>query len=636
MAIPKPNIATAAKTATTSAAVNADVLAAAAKQSPLINANQVQNQGTDGSSQDKKPRPGFEGPSPNIPDVSKQGYTPATADSQQATINNALGLVSKTDAMKQLAGVGTSSTAAQSAKDLLTDLMGSTSTNNKPGIEQGFGPSPDGAALAAMVGGGKGGKNVMNPMAPYQGGSVGGPLGKLAGAGIKSLADFDKSGLFSIESNSAEKAGVAAGKVAGGAMFLETVTGGGTAAVIKETALVGRVFAVSQAGITTAGAVAAVAGAFAAGVGVGTLANEAATLGLSKATGKDNYTLGDLIFDVVHRDVDASATKPAPGGGVGTPDPDKPYGNDYIISQSMLDQLIVSKAGRPTTQGGSGDATPVDNGGIPQVVNNGSVAVNQGSINQRNLVGQPGGAALGENVSGGNKGINSFGRSNGAGAIDPGNEAGIPSGDPRFQQDPANALPGNKPAPTLRSPVGTQENQSSSVSTTLAAGARNLTLTGTALINGTGNALDNVINGNSAANELRGEAGNDSLNGGSGRDQLTGGSGADRFRFATPGAFGTAQADRITDFSRSEGDKIELSRSAFGLAAGATLSFQAVNSDAELTRALGSSSLLIQDLRNGSILFNQNGTVAGAGQGGVFAMVNQGLILQAGDFALGA
>ena len=270
------------------------------------------------------------------------------------------------------------------------------------------------------------------------------------------------------------------------------------------------------------------------------------------------------------------------------------------------------------------------------MVNNGSVAVNQGSINQRNLVGQPGGAALGENVSGGNKGINSFGRSNGAGAIDPGNEAGIPSGDPRFQQDPANALPGNKPAPTLQSPVGTQENQSSSVSTTLAAGARNLTLTGTALINGTGNALDNVINGNSAANELRGEAGNDSLNGGSGSDVLTGGLGADRFRFATPGAFGTAQADRITDFSRSEGDKIELSRSAFGLAAGATLSFQAVNSDAELTRALGSSSLLIQDLRNGSILFNQNGTVAGAGQGGVFAMVNQGLILQAGDFALGA
>ena len=181
------------------------------------------------------------------------------------------------------------------------------------------------------------------------------------------------------------------------------------------------------------------------------------------------------------------------------------------------------------------------------------------------------------------------------------------------------------------------------MTTTLAAGARNLTLTGTALINGTGNVLSNLINGNSAANELRGEAGNDSLDGkagndlldgGAGRDLLTGGSGADRFRFATAGGFGTAQADRIIDFSRSEGDRIELSRSAFGLSAGAAVSFQAVNSDADLSRALSSSTLLIQDLRDGSLLFNQNGTAAGAGQGGVFALVSQGLTLQAGDLAL--
>ena len=222
------------------------------------------------------------------------------------------------------------------------------------------------------------------------------------------------------------------------------------------------------------------------------------------------------------------------------PNPENTGSNVNILSQSMLDLLKASKAGKPTSQGGSGDATPVDNGGIPQVVNNGSIAVNQGSINQRNLVGQPGGAALGENVSG----------------------------------------------------------------------------------------------GNSAANELSGEAGNDLLDGGAGRDLLTGGSGADRFRFATAGGFGTAQADRITDFSRSEGDRIELSRSAFGLSAGAAVSFQSVNSDADLSRALGSSTLLVQDLRDGSILFNQNGTAAGAGQGGVFAVMSQGLTLQASDFAL--
>lgn len=190
MAIPKPNIATAAKTATISAAVNADVLAAAAKQSPLINANQVQNQGTDGSSQDKKPRPGFEGPSPNIPDVSKPGYTPATADSKQATINNALGLVSKTDAMKQLAGVGTSSTAAQSEKDKLTDLAGS-SKNNKTDFYQGFDSKPTSLGVDPVSG--------LNPMAPYQGGSVGGLLGGAAQSGVKTLSDFNKTGMIAAD-----------------------------------------------------------------------------------------------------------------------------------------------------------------------------------------------------------------------------------------------------------------------------------------------------------------------------------------------------------------------------------------------------------------------------------------------------
>lgn len=163
---------------------------------------------------------------------------------------------------------------------------------------------------------------------------------------------------------------------------------------------------------------------------------------------------------------------------------------------------------------------------------------------------------------------------------------------------------------------------SSSVSATLTAGARNLTFA--------------LINGNGAANELRGDAGNDIIDGGAGRDLLTGGTGADRFRFATADAFGTAQADRITDFSRSEGDRIELSRSAFGLSAGAAVSFQSVNSDSELVRAMSSSTLLVQDLRDGSILFNQNGSAAGVGQGGVFAVVSQGLTLQASDFALGA
>lgn len=49
----------------------------------------------------------------------------------------------------------------------------------------------------------------------------------------------------------------------------------------------------------------------------------------------------------------------------------------------------------------------------------------------------------------------------------------------------------------------------SKVTYTLGANVENLTLTGTTAINGTGNALDNVLTGNSAANVLTGGAGND-------------------------------------------------------------------------------------------------------------------------------
>jgi Ca2+-binding RTX toxin-like protein len=55
----------------------------------------------------------------------------------------------------------------------------------------------------------------------------------------------------------------------------------------------------------------------------------------------------------------------------------------------------------------------------------------------------------------------------------------------------------------------------------------NLTLTGTTAINGTGNALDNVLTGNSAVNTLTGGAGNDTLDGGTGADSLVGGTGND-------------------------------------------------------------------------------------------------------------
>ncbi|MBK8173912.1 MAG: hypothetical protein IPK66_00990 [Rhodospirillales bacterium] len=67
----------------------------------------------------------------------------------------------------------------------------------------------------------------------------------------------------------------------------------------------------------------------------------------------------------------------------------------------------------------------------------------------------------------------------------------------------------------------------STVSYTLGANVENLTLTGGAAINGTGNALANIVIGNGGANSLFGLAGNDSLVGNAGNDTLDGGAGND-------------------------------------------------------------------------------------------------------------
>lgn len=102
----------------------------------------------------------------------------------------------------------------------------------------------------------------------------------------------------------------------------------------------------------------------------------------------------------------------------------------------------------------------------------------------------------------------------------------------------------------------------STVTWILGLNLENLTLAGNAAINGTGNAVNNVITGNDADNLLDGAAGNDTLDGGAGNDTMIGGLGNDTFVVDSTGDVVTELALGGVDTVRSTvtyalGDNLE-------------------------------------------------------------------------------
>jgi Ca2+-binding RTX toxin-like protein len=82
---------------------------------------------------------------------------------------------------------------------------------------------------------------------------------------------------------------------------------------------------------------------------------------------------------------------------------------------------------------------------------------------------------------------------------------------------------------------------------TLSANVENLTLSGNGVVNGTGNALDNIIIGTTGNGTLTGGGGNDTLDGNGGEDTMIGGTGNDTYIVDSKNDLVTENAAEGTD-----------------------------------------------------------------------------------------
>ncbi|GAB4239985.1 MAG: hypothetical protein Kow0049_27670 [Stanieria sp.] len=169
------------------------------------------------------------------------------------------------------------------------------------------------------------------------------------------------------------------------------------------------------------------------------------------------------------------------------------------------------------------------------------------------------------------------------------------------------------------------DNAKSWIDYTLTDNVENLVLLGSGNLAGSGNGLANVITGNSGNNTLKGGSENDTLIGGvgndvlvgeAGNDRLVGGLGADQFLYNSGVIFSGTDfgSDRIANFNKTEGDKIVLGKTTFGLASNIGNGFSVSSDFASVATddlAKNSSARIVYSSGTGNIFYNENGATVG-------------------------
>jgi Ca2+-binding RTX toxin-like protein len=142
-----------------------------------------------------------------------------------------------------------------------------------------------------------------------------------------------------------------------------------------------------------------------------------------------------------------------------------------------------------------------------------------------------------------------------------------------------------------------------------------------------GNGGNDVLYGNDGRDTLQGNAGKDLLVGGDGNDRLTGGTQADKFRILNA----SSGMDTLTDFNRSQGDKVQVvSRNFRNLARGTLASGRFVANSSGL--AQDSNDYFVFNTANKTLYFDRDGQ---GGQAGVaIAKLSNGVNLRNTDIVL--